>query len=125
MSNQAEEKSGAEAIELREKQQIMENMDEVSSNGDEAILQRKDTGMNRAKWLACISLCLAYTTAYQQSACTSAILKHIDEKLGRYRYQVTMTDLLIFPRANDLLQLDAYSIHHSSHCRAPDLWWNV
>jgi hypothetical protein len=43
-----------------------------------------ETGMTKAKWLACIALCLSYTTSYQQNACTSAILKQIDEKLGKF-----------------------------------------
>lgn len=38
--------------------------------------------MTKAKWLACVGLCLAYTTSYQQNACTAAIVKSIDEKLG-------------------------------------------
>jgi hypothetical protein len=38
--------------------------------------------MNKAIWLACISLGFSYTTAVQQMACTSAIVKHIDTELG-------------------------------------------
>jgi hypothetical protein len=80
MTAPGEEKSGAQDMELHKKA-IVENIDDVSSGGEVA-LQRAETTMNKAKWLACVALCLAYTTAYQQNACTSAILKHIDEKLG-------------------------------------------
>jgi hypothetical protein len=73
---------GEQKMDLNEKV-IVENIDDVSSR-NEVILQRTETTMNKAKWLACVALCLAYTTAYQQNACTSAILKHIDEKLGMY-----------------------------------------
>jgi hypothetical protein len=41
-----------------------------------------DTGMTRAKWLACFALGLSYTTAFQQGACLGAIVKSIDEALG-------------------------------------------
>jgi hypothetical protein len=53
-----------------------------SSDSNSTPLEPAETSMNKAKWLACIALCLAYTTAYQQNACTAAILKHIDEELG-------------------------------------------
>ena len=74
--------SGAEELELHEKSMV-ENIDDGSS-GDIVTVPKQDNSMNKAKWLACCALCLAYTTAYQQNACTSAILKHIDEKLGKY-----------------------------------------
>jgi hypothetical protein len=38
--------------------------------------------MTTAVWLACIALGFAYTTAFQQNACTAAIVKHIDTELG-------------------------------------------
>jgi hypothetical protein len=38
--------------------------------------------MTKAVWLACIALGFSYTTAVQQMACTSAIVKHIDAELG-------------------------------------------
>jgi hypothetical protein len=41
-----------------------------------------ESGMTRAKWLACFALGLSYTTAFQQGACLSAIVKSIDEALG-------------------------------------------
>lgn len=88
MPDQAERNSGPNGIELVEKNMV-QSIDDASS-GDEATLQRTDTSMNKAKWLACVALCLAYTTAYQQNACTSAILKHIDEKLGVYHDQVAI-----------------------------------
>lgn len=42
-----------------------------------------ETRMTRVKWLACIALSLSYTTAFQQNACTAAIVKHIDAELGK------------------------------------------
>jgi hypothetical protein len=80
MAAPSEKKSGVEELELAEKTTV-ETIDDVRSS-DEVVLQRTETTMNKAKWLACVALCLAYTTAYQQNSCTSAILKHIDEKLG-------------------------------------------
>lgn len=44
---------------------------------------RVETRMTKAKWLACISLCISYSTAFQQNAVTAAIAKHIDDELGR------------------------------------------
>ena len=41
-----------------------------------------DTRMTRAKWLACIALGLAYTTAFQQGACLGSIVQSINEALG-------------------------------------------
>jgi hypothetical protein len=41
-----------------------------------------ESGMTRAKWLACFALGLSYTTAFQQGACLGAIVKSIDEALG-------------------------------------------
>jgi hypothetical protein len=42
--------------------------------------------MTKAVWLACIALGFAYTTSFQQNACTSAIVKHIDTELGAYSW---------------------------------------
>jgi len=83
MATLADRKPGQEEIEMKEKTAAeitndIRSSDEVGSRGTEPT-------MNKAKWLACIALCLAYTTAYQQNACTSAILKQIDEKLGKSR----------------------------------------
>jgi hypothetical protein len=50
-----------------------------SNNNDVAVKQQV---MTKAVWLACIGLGLAYTTAFQQNACTTAIVKHIDDELG-------------------------------------------
>jgi hypothetical protein len=80
MAASLEKTTGVEEMELREKA-IVEKIDDASS-GDGAPVPKQETSMNKAKWLACVALCLAYTTAYQQNSCTSAILKHIDEKLG-------------------------------------------
>ncbi|KAE9992342.1 hypothetical protein EG327_009296 [Venturia inaequalis] len=84
MSNEGERKSGAEVTERREKQ-MLESVDDAF-NEVKATPQRTDTTMNRAKWLACIALCLTYTTSFQQNSCTAAILKRIDEKLGPTTY---------------------------------------
>jgi nicotinamide riboside transporter PnuC len=46
-------------------------------------LQRAQTSMSKTKWLACIALCICYTTAFQQHMCTSSIVKHIDAALGK------------------------------------------
>jgi hypothetical protein len=52
-----------------------------------------ESGMTRAKWLACLALGLSYTTAFQQGACLGAIVKSIDEALGvRLSLVVCMTD---------------------------------
>jgi hypothetical protein len=85
MAAPVEKKQAMEEVELEEspeKPHIVQT--NRSSDSDIAPLERTDTSMNKAKWLACIALCLAYTTAYQQNACTAAILKHIDEELGKH-----------------------------------------
>jgi hypothetical protein len=53
---------------------------DISSNDDEVARPQKT--MTKAIWLACIALCLSYTTAFQQNSCTAAIVKHIDAELG-------------------------------------------
>jgi hypothetical protein len=55
---------------------------DVSSNDEDEIARPQKT-MTKAIWLACIALCLSYTTAFQQNSCTAAIVKHIDAELGR------------------------------------------
>jgi hypothetical protein len=45
-------------------------------------LDRAPTSMSRTAWIACIALCVCYTTAFQQHMCTSSIVKHIDAALG-------------------------------------------
>jgi len=55
---------------------------DISSNDDDNIVRPQKT-MTRAVWLACIALCLSYTTAFQQNSCTAAIVKHIDAELGK------------------------------------------
>jgi hypothetical protein len=77
-----EPKSEPEGVVLNEKP-TTQNVDNVSSSSV-VTQQNSGTTMNKAKWLACLALCLAYTTAVQQNACTSAILKQIDEKLGTH-----------------------------------------
>lgn len=41
-----------------------------------------EAAMTSTMWLACIALCVCYTTAFQQHMCTSSIVKHIDAALG-------------------------------------------
>lgn len=52
------------------------------SEHDEKPPPAVETRMTKAKWLACISLCISYSTAFQQNAVTAAIAKHIDDELG-------------------------------------------
>jgi hypothetical protein len=59
----------------------------VSSNESESrvVLELEDDSrMNKAKWLALFALGLSYMTAFQQSACIGAIVKSIDEALGKW-----------------------------------------
>jgi hypothetical protein len=65
-----------------EKPQIIPTEAVRSDSEDEAPLIRTQPTMTKAKWLACVALCLCFTTAFQQNACTSAIVKHIDAELG-------------------------------------------
>lgn len=53
---------------------------------DEKPTSQSETGMTKTKWLACIALCISYSTAYQQNAVTAAIAKHIDDELGEYLF---------------------------------------
>lgn len=46
--------------------------------------EEPDGRMTKAKWLAAISLAIAYTTAFQQGSTTASILKSINEEIGRY-----------------------------------------
>lgn len=55
---------------------------EDDSDSGEKRITRVETRMTKAKWLACIALCISYTTAFQQNAVTAAIAKHIDDELG-------------------------------------------
>jgi hypothetical protein len=55
------------------------NLSVADSTDDE---EQGPTRMTKAKWLACLSLGLGYTTAFQQLACTGTILRHIDQELG-------------------------------------------
>jgi hypothetical protein len=66
-------------------------IEEVSSNESQpqpqASTELEDNSrMNKAKWLALFALGLSYMTAFQQSACIGAIVKSIDEALGRWQY---------------------------------------
>jgi hypothetical protein len=60
---------------------------EESTNGNDVVHvavagPQGTSNMTKAKWLACIALGFSYTTAFQQNACTAAIVKHIDTELG-------------------------------------------
>jgi hypothetical protein len=57
-------------------------VERASSDSSNNTPAGKQPTMTKAIWLACIGLGLAYTTAFQQNACTSAIVKHIDDELG-------------------------------------------
>ena len=70
---------GSDSVEVTLAETVINKEAEESSH--EALTQ-PETRMTKAKWLACIALCVSYTTAYQQSACTAAIVKHIDSQLG-------------------------------------------
>ncbi len=62
------------------------NIKEAQSSHVEAVEAadiHKEIRMTKAKWLACAALCISYTTAFQQNACTAAIVKHIDAELGK------------------------------------------
>jgi hypothetical protein len=61
-------------VELDNAAQAPENNIDTEDEGE--------SGMTRAKWLACLALGLSYTTAFQQGACLGAIVKSIDEALG-------------------------------------------
>ncbi|GAB7358595.1 hypothetical protein MBLNU230_g2655t1 [Neophaeotheca triangularis] len=55
-------------------------------NGEKESTLVDDGSMNKTKWLACVALCLSYTTAYQQNACTAAIVNHINAEIGPVGY---------------------------------------
>lgn len=65
--------------------------DKADGNSDGAV---QSQGMNKAKWLACVALGLAFTTSYQQNACTSAIVKHIDTELGLVLFRNVLRSVL-------------------------------
>ncbi|KAK2794657.1 hypothetical protein FQN51_000755 [Onygenales sp. PD_10] len=66
--------------------QHVENTSTKEANSSEDALAQPETRMTKAKWLAAIALCISYTTAFQQNACTAAIVKHIDVELGPTTY---------------------------------------
>jgi hypothetical protein len=70
--NQSKElkKDGVDQIEL-----VASNTSSNEENAERA-------HMTTTKWLALIALGLSYMTAFQQGACTAAIVKSIDEALG-------------------------------------------
>jgi hypothetical protein len=65
-------------------QGISTNVEKTDSGSDNEQIKSAppEQHMTKAIWLACIALSLSYTTAFQQNACTAAIVKHIDTELG-------------------------------------------
>jgi len=96
MARKAFAHNGLNAIELNDssKETAAVHTERLSSKGSKDSLSRTVTAietpytgdgeprMSKEKWLAIIALALSYTTSYQQSACTSAIIKQIDNALG-------------------------------------------
>jgi hypothetical protein len=83
-------------------------------------IDRAPTKMSSTAWIACIALCICYTTAFQQHMCTSSIVKHIDAALGmifttHFSFSIWFTDSTL-KRSHDLLQLDDHFLHHL-YCR--------
>jgi hypothetical protein len=70
------------AITSTNKTPLSEDVDstKVLDDDDDYIEPR----MTKAKWLACIALGISYTTAFQQGATLGAIVKSIDEALGKF-----------------------------------------
>ena len=71
-----------EHVELAEMREVKMASPDSTSEVKEPVSQ-PETRMTKAKWLACIALCISYSTAYQQNAVTAAIAKHIDDELGK------------------------------------------
>jgi hypothetical protein len=47
--------------------------------------------MTTQQWLAILALALSYMTAFQQGACSAAIVKSIDEALGEWGLRNTQS----------------------------------
>ncbi|KAF2400662.1 MFS general substrate transporter [Trichodelitschia bisporula] len=77
-------KPTTEVLEGDEKKQF--SVEEVSRQPTSSIDDERDGKMTKEKWLALISLGLAYMTAFQQSATLGGILKSIDNALGPTTY---------------------------------------
>jgi hypothetical protein len=71
---------GEKEIEMGDQGEKRPDKADISSDDDDVARPQKT--MTKAIWLACIALCLSYTTAFQQNSCTAAIVKHIDAELG-------------------------------------------
>ena len=71
-----------EHLEEVERVQTIVADNESDSDHEEKQAPPVETRMTKAKWLACIALCISYSTAFQQNAVTAAIAKHIDDELG-------------------------------------------
>ena len=71
-----------EHLEEVEQVQTIVADNESDSDHEEKQARPVETRMTKAKWLACIALCISYSTAFQQNAVTAAIAKHIDDELG-------------------------------------------
>jgi hypothetical protein len=81
--------SKSESIELRERKKgsAVETTESIGredyiAEDHDGHVSNVDNSMNATKWMACIALCLSYTTAIQQHSCTATIVKHIDIALG-------------------------------------------
>src|ERR1700744_4519370 len=73
--------------EIENKLQATSTHVEKGESGSESEPTKKNDAapeqhMTTTIWLACIALGLSYSTAFQQNACTTAIVKHIDTELG-------------------------------------------
>jgi len=76
----------------KEKEDYVQAVEHVNPSYDGDVKGRESvsTGdgearMTTAKWLACVALALAYTTAFQQGSLLGSIVKSIDEDLGMWR----------------------------------------
>jgi len=97
-----------------------------SDTADVRIKRSQTEGhMTKEKWLACIALGLSYTTAFQQNACTAAIVKHIDEELGNANASISIHDWPDVNRSNPVLQLDSQCVHHSGVGLVATVRWAV
>ena len=96
MASQGNEHSGEKGeIEVKSQMEEIPQVEAADNSSNDDDNPTRQTTMTRAVWLACIALCLSYTTAFQQNSCTSAIVKHIDAELGKSRpYDVYEEDLM-------------------------------
>lgn len=62
----------------------VDQIEVVDTNTTSSEENQERAKMTLTKWLALVSLALSYMTAFQQGACSAAIIKSIDEALGRH-----------------------------------------